>query len=218
MIFLKISGHLGRRSRVGPALAPRMNSQTNNNTMTPLDRFLQNWRIRKTRPFVLPGSRVLDIGSADGVLFQRISGLASDCLGIDPTLPAPVVGTGFRLLPGFFPQDMPAGDKFDAITMLAVLEHFPDAAHRALATGCGDYLKPGGRLIITVPAPFVDQILKILTALRLVHGMSLEEHHGYDVAQTPRIFAPPVFRLLRHERFQLGLNHLFVFERAEAAG
>jgi SAM-dependent methyltransferase len=182
--------------------------------MTALDRLLQNWRIRKTRPFIPPGSRVLDIGSADGVLFQRISGLAPDCLGIDPTLPRAVTGCGYRLLPGVFPQDMPAGEKFDAITMLAVLEHFPDAAHRALATGCGDYLKPGGRLIITVPAPFVDQILKVLTTLRLVHGMSLEEHHGYDVAQTPRIFAPPTFYPLRHERFQLGLNHLFVFERA----
>ena len=70
-------------------------------------------------------------------------------------------------------------------------------------------------MIITVPSPFVDQILKVLTTLRLVHGMSVEEHHGYDIKQTAQIFSAPNFRLLSHERFQLGLNNLFVFERTQ---
>ncbi len=188
------------------------------NQMTPLDRFLQNWRIRKARPFIPSGARVLDIGSVDGVMFRQISGLAKDCLGIDPTLKLPVTGEGFRIIPGFFPQDMPRGEVFDAVTMLAVLEHFPDEAHAPLANGCTTYLKPGGRVIITVPSPFVDQILKVLTKLRLVHGMSLEEHHGYDISQTAKIFSEPSFRLLRHERFQFGLNNLFVFERTEYQG
>ena len=181
--------------------------------MTALDRFLQNWRIRKARPFIPSGARVLDIGSVDGVMFRQIPGLARNCLGIDPTLNKPVMGEGFNLIPGFFPQDMPVGEQFDAVTMLAVLEHFPNEAHALLASGCATHLKPGGRIIITVPSPFVDQILKVLTTLWLVHGMSLEEHHGYDIAQTAQIFSEPNFRLLRHERFQFGLNNLFVFER-----
>jgi len=186
--------------------------------MTAIDRFLQNWRIKKARPFVIPGARVLDIGSADGIMFHQLSGLASNCLGIDPTLTSELSGAGFKLIPGFFPQDMPAGEKFDVITMLAVLEHFPNKAHADLAAGCAEFLKPGGRLIITVPAPFVDAILKVLTALRLVHGMALEEHHGYDIAHTERIFCAPAFRLICHSRFQLGLNHLFVFERSDRLG
>jgi len=43
--------------------------------------------------------------------------------------------------------------------------------------------------------------------------MSLEEHHGYDITQTVEIFSAPNFRLVRHEKFQFGLNHLFVFAR-----
>jgi len=183
--------------------------------MTLLDRFLQNWRIRKARAFIPVGARVLDIGSVDGVMFKQIPGLAKNCLGIDPTLKAIVKSDGFDLIPGFFPADMPSGQLFDSITMLAVLEHFPDEAHASLAAGCANHLKPGGRMIITVPSPFVDQILKVLTTLRLVHGMSLEEHHGYDIKQTAQIFSAPNFRLLRHERFQLGLNNLFVFERTQ---
>jgi hypothetical protein len=43
--------------------------------------------------------------------------------------------------------------------------------------------------------------------------MSLEEHYGFEPDDTRRIFAEPGFKLIYHARFQLGLNHLFVFER-----
>jgi len=99
--------------------------------------------------------------------------------------------------------------------MLAVLEHFPPAQYGELRRGCVKFLKPGGRLIITVPSPAVDHILSMLKFLRLIDGMSLEEHHGYDVNQTPAIFPAEDFRLLKRATFQLGLNNLFVFERIE---
>lgn len=68
-------------------------------------------------------------------------------------------------------------------------------------------------MVITVPAKSVDHILTLLRALRLIDGMSLEEHFGFEVAETPAVFSPPRFRLRHHGRFQLGLNHLFVFEK-----
>ena len=182
--------------------------------MTFTDRLLQRWRIAKIKPFLKSGDRVLDIGSADGVLFQKLPWLARESLGIDPTLTGNVTVAGVRLVRGFFPADLPAAvAPFDAITMLAVLEHFPEAAYQDLVTGCARTLRPGGRLLITVPSPFVDKILAVLTFLRLVHGMSLEEHHGYEVGHTTRLFAPPGFQLICQRRFQLGLNNLFVFER-----
>jgi 2-polyprenyl-3-methyl-5-hydroxy-6-metoxy-1,4-benzoquinol methylase len=184
--------------------------------MTWLDNYLQRQRIARARRFLSAGARVLDIGSVDGVMFQMLDFLGAGCLGIDPTLRAPVTETKFRLVPGFFPQDMPEVEPFDAVTMLAVLEHFPEAAYAPLADGCFRFLKPGGRVIITVPSPRVDQILAVLQKLRLVHGMSLEEHHGYEVTHTTTIFGPPRFQLLCRETFQFGLNNLFVFERTPA--
>ena len=181
--------------------------------MTWLDHFLQQRRIAQARPFLQPGARVLDIGSADGALFQAVSCLSPGCLGIDPTLRQRVEHKNFKLIPGFFPQDMPAVEPFDAVTLLAVLEHFPETAYAGLAEGCRRFLKPGGQVIITVPSPRVDQILAVLQKLRLVHGMSLEEHHGYEVRQTAEIFCPPHFRLVCRRTFQFGLNNLFVFER-----
>jgi 2-polyprenyl-3-methyl-5-hydroxy-6-metoxy-1,4-benzoquinol methylase len=178
-----------------------------------LDHLLQRWRIAKARPFITPGARVLDIGSADGALFQQLGSRIQGGLGIDPTLQQNKQLGNFTLMGGFFPKDMPPVKPFDAITMLAVLEHFPATAYPALKGGCAKFLKPGGTLIITVPSPLVDHILKVLLALRLIHGMSLEEHHGYEVSQTAQIFSPPDFQLVRQKRFQLGLNNLFVFQR-----
>jgi cyclopropane fatty-acyl-phospholipid synthase-like methyltransferase len=182
-----------------------------------LDRVLQRWRIAKVRPYIQPGARVLDIGSADGALFHQLGSSIGASMGIDPTLKADTSISGHPLVAGFFPKDMPKVPAFDAITMLAVLEHFPPSAYAELQRGCAQFLKPGGLLLITVPAAAVDRILEVLKFLRLIDGMSLEEHHGYDVSQTNRIFPEPNFRLKMHRRFQLGLNHLFVFERIMGA-
>lgn len=179
---------------------------------------LQAWRIRVALPYISPGSRVLDLGSADGELFRHSGSCGPGSMGIDPTLKATLTtAQGFRMLSGYFPDDMPKnGDLFDIIVMLAVLEHFPPDQYSKLADGIQRLLRAGGLLLITVPSAAVDEILKWLLKLRLIHGMSLEEHHGYEVCQTPRIFAPPTFQLLLHRRFQLGLNNLFVFQRTDS--
>lgn len=183
--------------------------------MKKLDVILQRWRIGKARRFIPKGGQVLDIGSADGALFKALESHVGGGLGIDPTLKATVQVGRTRIVPGFFPQDMPEVAPFDAITMLAVLEHIPEAEFESLREGCERFLKPGGHLIITVPSPLVDHILKVLKAFHLIDGMSLEEHHGYEVGQTASIFTPPAFRLVCRKHFQLGLNNLFVFQRGK---
>jgi hypothetical protein len=74
-------------------------------------------------------------------------------------------------------------------------------------------LRPGGRVIVTVPAKAVDHILAVLRTWRLIDGMSLEEHYGFAPEATGQIFSAPAFRLMHRSKFQGGLNHLFVFER-----
>lgn len=181
--------------------------------MKPFDRLLQRWRIAKVRPYLKTGARVLDIGCADGALFRIVPGLG-ESVGIDPTLTAPATVGAARLQKGNFPADLPDAAPFDAITMLAVLEHIPRHEQAALAQHCRDALAPGSLLLITAPARMVDHVLTVLQFLRLIDGMSLEEHYGFEPGETMAIFGHAGFRLVKAERFQLGLNHLFVFERA----
>ena len=162
-----------------------------------------------------PGDRLLDLGCFDRTLLERVAPRVKHAAGIDP-LATPWSEGKIEIVRGTIPGDHPfAEDSFDAITMLAVLEHIQDK--HALAAECFRLLSPGGRVIITVPRPAVDKILGVLTAVRLIDGMSLEEHHGYDIEETPAIFRRAGFRLVKRQGFQLGLNQLFVFERLTGA-
>lgn len=182
--------------------------------MTAVDRLLQRWRFRKVRPFLTAQTRVLDIGSADGALFRYHPDVAA-YVGIDPdAAQAGPLGRGARLVRGHFPQAIEGEPPFDVIAMLAVLEHVPPEAQSPLAAACHAYLRPQGHLVVTVPSPAVDRILDVLAALRLIHGMAMEQHYGFGVSQTPAIFERPDFQLRQADTFQLGLNHLFVFQKA----
>ncbi|MDJ0849936.1 MAG: methyltransferase domain-containing protein [Myxococcota bacterium] len=185
--------------------------------MKALDRLLQRWRIAKAGRHIPAGSTVLDVGCHDGALFRQLGARLSGGLGIDAELGDPVEFGGFRLLPGHFPNDLGESDRFDVISMLAVLEHVPPEEQRALADACARHLRPGGLLVITTPAPAVDHILDFLAAIRVIDGMSLEQHYGFEPGDTPGIFAPAGFELVVDHKFQLGLNRLFVL-RAAGAG
>jgi 2-polyprenyl-3-methyl-5-hydroxy-6-metoxy-1,4-benzoquinol methylase len=177
-----------------------------------LDRLLQRWRVSVARPYVEPGDRVLDVGCADGALFRILGDRIVGGVGIDAEA-APVKTPTFELVRGTFPEAPPAGEPFDVITLLAVLEHVPPDRQAALAAACAAHLKPLGRLVVTTPEPAVDRILDVLKLLHLIDGMSLEEHYGFEPARTPGIFVPQGLKLVRARAFQLGLNHLFVFRK-----
>jgi SAM-dependent methyltransferase len=179
-----------------------------------LDMYLRDVRIAKARRYVGHGDVVVDVGCADGTMFERWSGTIGYGYGVDPTLAEKRETSRYVLYPGVFPDALPEV-RCDAITMLAVLEHIPANRQAELAAACHRMLNPGGRVILTVPSPKVDDILAVLGRLRLIEGMSLEEHYGFDPSHTVEIFAAPRFRLMRHRRFQLGLNNLFVFEKLE---
>lgn len=180
-----------------------------------LDRFIQRWRINKIRRYVPQGGRVLDIGCADGALFRQMRRIGSG-VGVDPALVQSVRTGAFELIAGSIPDDL-APAQFDVATMLAVVEHLPEDVISEMRDQCVRLLKPGGLVLITVPSPTVDNILKALIWLRLVGNMSFDQHHGFDVRTVPARFSGTGLTLVTHKRFQLGLNHLFVFRRVDTS-
>ena len=181
--------------------------------MTPVDRFIQNWRLRIGLRCLGEKVRVIDVGAHQGECFNALGSRLLQGFGVEPLADASRKESQFEIHPGFFPKVRPVEKNWDAITIFAVLEHIPRSEHLALADACHDLLRPGGLVVITVPSHAVDYILWLLRFFRLIDGMSLEEHFGFEVAEVPTIFNPLRFKLVRRERFQLGLNHLFVFEK-----
>jgi 2-polyprenyl-3-methyl-5-hydroxy-6-metoxy-1,4-benzoquinol methylase len=176
------------------------------------DYFIQWWRIQMAARWILPGSRVLDIGCHQGEFLSFLGEQIAPSIGIDPLYRANGEPIQHQLLPWEFHEGMPfENNSFDTITLLATLEHMQnkDAAAREIRR----LLSPGGRVVITVPSVVVDRILDILLVLQVVDGMSLEEHHGFSPEEVPGIFVQEGLELISLQKFQLGLNYLYVFER-----
>jgi 2-polyprenyl-3-methyl-5-hydroxy-6-metoxy-1,4-benzoquinol methylase len=180
--------------------------------MNAVDRWIQRWRVSKVRRHIKPGDRLLDIGCEDGALFRLVS-TYGEGIGIDPFIETPLDAGRYRLVKGWFPQDLPDDRPFDVITMLAVLEHIPTDRQEVLARHCYERLKPGGKLLVTVPSPKVDAILAALRAVRVVDADSLHQHYGFDPSRTPGLFTGAGLALAESRRFQMGLNNFYRFER-----
>ena len=175
------------------------------------DRLLQKWRIRVAESWVPDGSRVLDIGCYQGEFLQHMGDRIIDSFGIDPLAPEIKTDHYALLKDTFSPPTDFLSDSFDAIVILATLEHMSEPDR--IAMECARILRPVGRVIITVPSPLVDQIVDVLVRIRVLDGMSMEEHHGFLPSELPQAFCKASMSLIIRRRFQLGLNNLFVFEK-----
>ncbi|MDX2197329.1 MAG: methyltransferase domain-containing protein [Cytophagales bacterium] len=177
------------------------------------DKVLRYWRISKVNPYIHKDVQLLDIGCYDELLIKKFEGKIHSAVGIDPLLTADVHTAKYTLLKGYFPDVLEAGKKFHVITMLAVLEHIDENYYDKVSQGCFHHLHPGGHLVITVPDALVDKVLDILIKIGILDGMSTDEHHGYDINNTRTLFEKSGLKLIKHKRFQLGLNNVFVFQK-----
>jgi SAM-dependent methyltransferase len=176
-----------------------------------LDRFLQSWRIRQALPWIPPQSRLLDVGCADGELFDAVGPRLSSGLGIDPHAPDRQ-GKNWRLARVSAGNYLTNADEtFDAITFLASAEHLSSGERTWHA--CRRLLSPGGRMVLTFPAPLVDAIVALLIFLRVADGMDFEQHAGLTFGEVKKEILAAGFELEHHSLFQLGLNHLAVFRK-----
>ncbi|HJO08217.1 MAG TPA: methyltransferase domain-containing protein [Verrucomicrobiota bacterium] len=179
------------------------------------DCVIRNWRIRKALPHLDKVKRVLDVGCGDGTLMRRLAGDDFIGVGVDPRI-AKAQGQdvhGVQFVRGNFPDDLPVCESFEVVAMLAVIEHVPEGDKADWASACHRLLVDSGRVVLTVPSPRVDAILAVLRFFRLADGTALEEHHGFDPGEVPRLFESAGFSLVMHKTFQLGLNNLFVFRK-----
>ena len=102
-------------------------------------------------PHLPAGASLLDVGCAHGWFLEAAAARGFRATGLEPDhdVAARAKADGAPVLEGFFPDALPAGATFDAISFNDVFEHLPDA--HAMAEAARARLNPGGVLILNLP-------------------------------------------------------------------
>ena len=97
------------------------------------------------------GGRLLDVGCGYGWFLDAAAEAGLEPVGVEPDegIAAAATARGHRVWTGYFPQAVPAGERFDVVAFNDVLEHFVDV-HGALA-GAARCLVQGGVLLVSAP-------------------------------------------------------------------
>jgi ubiquinone/menaquinone biosynthesis C-methylase UbiE len=177
-----------------------------------LDYLLQTWRYSVAIPFIPSGCQLLDIGGFDGSFLNRVYTKIERGICIDPHLDDRSYDK-ITFLKARVDGKLPfQNNSFDVITMFAVYEHLGEQ-RKLITDEAFRVSRRNGLVLLTVPSSTVDTILRILKKIKLIDGMSTEEHQNFNVDDTVSIFEEAGFRLKRWFKFQLGLNNLFIFQK-----
>jgi len=116
------------------------------------------WRVRERillstieHLIAVPPVRILDVGCGDGLFFDALQRFG-DVTGIeaDETTLGERNPWADRIVVGELDESFAPREPFDLVLMLDVIEHVSDA--QSLLRNAARVMKPGGRLLITVPA------------------------------------------------------------------
>lgn len=103
---------------------------------------------------------------------------------------------------------------FDAVTMLAVVEHLKAETLEPLLTDIRRVLDDGGRFVLTTPPPWSDPVLRFLARFGLASRTELDEHQTtYTPRRLRELLEAAGFGRARAGLFEFGLNAWAAGER-----
>jgi|WetSurMetagenome_2_1015567.scaffolds.fasta_scaffold00185_27 SAM-dependent methyltransferase len=98
---------------------------------------------------------------------------------------------------------------FDAVTMLAVIEHLQFDALVSILDEIHRVMKPGGCLIMTSPSFWTPPLLFALSRIGLISKLEIDDHkHAYSLKELSRVIGKSLFssgsRVMGY--FECGMN------------
>jgi len=137
-------------------------------------------RANKLIPSALRDGRILDIGCGSYPYFLAHTSFAEkfaiDQIPLPQQTAAELRIESFTLDLEIKPR-LPFQDNFfEAVTLLAVVEHLDPAHMAALFKEIYRVIKPSGQVILTTPAAWSDGLLKFMARINLVSAEEIHEH------------------------------------------
>lgn len=143
-------------------------------------RYLFQRRLGAALPFLPAAGRVLDAGCGDGETRHRLGalrpGLHVVCCDLSWVRGGGVVRADVQALPF-------GGESFDAVLLLAVLEHVP--SHEAVLAEARRVLRPGGAVVVTTPNPLYGVPMAVAGRIGLKYREGYD--HGIGLARLVRL-------------------------------
>ena len=125
-----------------------------------LGKYLQNMRVSRVAPHI--GGAVLDLGCGNASIFRTFGKSIDSYCGIDTD--SDIIQKLKEEFPNqeFFIRDLDNDPinfdcRFDCIIMVALIEHIFN--QKFLMEGVSRALRPGGRVVMTTPTPFGNDVV-----------------------------------------------------------
>ncbi|MBI3165292.1 MAG: class I SAM-dependent methyltransferase [Chloroflexi bacterium] len=148
--------------------------------LEPLLADLRAQKANKLIPPQLRNGRILDIGCGTYPYFLAHTSFAEkfaiDQIPLSQQTAAELKIESFTLDLEVKPRLPFDDDFFEAVTLLAVVEHLDPGHMAALFKEIYRVLKPGGEVILTTPAAWSDGLLKFMARINLVSAEEIHEH------------------------------------------
>ncbi|WP_411817544.1 class I SAM-dependent methyltransferase [Hyphococcus sp. DH-69] len=181
-----------------------------------LSKHLSDARLAKIKPYIQ--GDLLDIGCQRGQLGQLVDDQITSYTGVDISADAISAARNENPHAQFvalnIDQDpLPFREEFDTIVMSALIEHIFNL--RLLGEGLSQALKPGGRIVLTTPTPFGNDVVhRIGAMLGLFSKEAADDHIVIFNRKRCEIFAQEFgLKLADYKLFQMGCNQLAVLEK-----
>lgn len=181
--------------------------------MAKLSGMLSGWRHRMVVPYVK--GRVLDIGCGNAMMLQKHHSNIDRYVGVEFS-PARVERLAEQFPEATFisrdldRQPLALDERFDTILLIAVIEHIWN--QKFLFEQIIDLLHPGGKIIVTTPTPFGNDMIHPLGAAMGIFAQSAVEDHIviYNRRRFRNLAREFALRLLVYRRFQFFSNQLVI--------